>query len=118
MALDARRCGGDHGASCTGRAASWVALIAEIGGAPALTRFRTLAPDTSRSILLDSLRSIDANHAWQPCGLPYPRSEGSAEPVAAERRRFGYGSVPDEPPGFWLFIEPAVRDAGCPQRRP
>ncbi len=62
-----------------------------------------------QSILLESLRSIDGNHQWQPYGLPYPRSSGDAEPVKASERNFGWGPLDSDRKGLSLFIDEGLR---------
>lgn len=62
-----------------------------------------------QSILIESLRSIDGNHQWQPYGLPYPRSSGDAEPVKASERNFGWGPLNSDRKGLSLFIDEGLR---------
>lgn len=62
------------------------------------------------SLLLDSVRSIDGNHQWQPFGLPYPRLGGAPEPGDPKARHYGH-SVHDHPQlGFRFFADPIARE--------
>jgi hypothetical protein len=61
------------------------------------------------SLLYDMVRSIDGNHQWQPFGLPYPRSEGSAEPTDAAKRQYGWGPADKSSKGLSLFIDLELR---------
>lgn len=83
-----------------------VQAVAHAGGAD--RRALRLGDYPRYSVLIDSLRSIDGNHQWQPFGLPYPRGTGPGSPQDPEKRRFGYGPT-DKPTGFPLFVDPNLR---------
>lgn len=60
------------------------------------------------SILLDTVRSIDGNHQWQPFGLPYPRAGNALpEPANAYERNYGYG--PRSGGGFPIYTNETLR---------
>lgn len=62
------------------------------------------------SLMIESVRSIDGNHQWQPFGLPYPRVAGvQPEPTEASKRQFGYGAQGDGPKGMPLFRTESLR---------
>lgn len=86
------------------------ALVSELGGNEATARLAIVKPNLSQSILLQSVRSIDGNHQWQPYGLPYPRADLKPQPENPQLRRFGYGAPGDPRKGFWLFTDRTLRE--------
>jgi len=64
-----------------------------------------------QSILIETLKSIDGNHQWQPFGLPYPRSTGDPEPKKALERNYGWGPLDKGRKGLSLFIDINLRNS-------
>ncbi len=70
-----------------------------------------LHPENSArySLLYASLRSMDGNQQWQPFGLPYARTAGTAQPENAGQRHFGYGPADGGEAGLAIFINTEAR---------
>lgn len=84
-------------------------LVLDVGGLEAQTRYDAGQYDVGRSILISATRSLDGNEQWQPYGLPYPRSSGSAVPANASDRHFGFGPGDSARHGLPLFVDPVLR---------
>lgn len=74
------------------------------------SRWRLFPEDESRySLLYSSLRDMSGNQQWQPFGLPYARSEGTAEPEDASKRHYGFAAGERPGSGFVIFSHPEAR---------
>jgi hypothetical protein len=82
-------------------------LVSEFGGDD--DRLVMTKKTRRYSVLYDMVRSIDGNHQWQPFGLPYPRAQGSADPLDAAKRHYGWGPADASSKGLSIFVDPELR---------